>query len=38
MPKRQVRLIYERLKRFYFVHNDDTERESAFLSRLGEAD
>jgi hypothetical protein len=38
MPERQVALIYERLKRFYFVHNDDPQRQSAFLTRLGDAD
>jgi len=34
LPREQVEILYDKLRRFYFVHHSDPEREAAFRRRL----
>jgi hypothetical protein len=38
LPREQVEVVYDKLRRFYFVHHPDPEREAAFRRRLDSSD
>jgi len=38
LPREQVEKLYGKLRRFYFLHNPDPEREAAFRGRLERSD